>query len=258
MQNFVITEKQREEASISLEKGCGISTPSELQLKYAQLFPGVISSGGTKVSGEATPSYLLGGETIARRVHNVEPRVRLIVILRDPVLRAYSHYKMTADESGTEAQKKRRGSVQGRSFEELIQDDLNLLKNSGVTSNYCLNASLNEYSEAASVKKHGSHGYVGRGLYALQLEQWLRIFPRDQFLVVRLSKLASSSHFQQEMDRVFRFVRLKPHHVTDMSPKNSRLYDPMNDRTKAQLSKFYKDHNAALSRLLGENFSDWI
>lgn len=50
------------------------------------------------VSGEATPSYLLGGVKVARRMlEATSPSLRILVALRDPTLRAFSHYQMTAD-----------------------------------------------------------------------------------------------------------------------------------------------------------------
>src|SRR3989338_10061490 len=42
------------------------------------------------ISGEATPSYLLMGRTVASRIKKHCPKTKLIVCVRDPVARAYS------------------------------------------------------------------------------------------------------------------------------------------------------------------------
>ena len=46
---------------------------------------------GTRMAGEVTPSYLTA-EPAAQRIHDALPEARLIVMLRDPVERAFSHY----------------------------------------------------------------------------------------------------------------------------------------------------------------------
>ena len=46
-----------------------------------------------QIKGEASPSYIWGSET-AKRIQEVQPQAKIIVILRDPVQRAYSEYIM--------------------------------------------------------------------------------------------------------------------------------------------------------------------
>ena len=53
--------------------------------------------------------------------------MRLLVILRDPTERAYSHYSMTADKTSTAVLMDRRKVVAGKSFEELVDVDMALL-----------------------------------------------------------------------------------------------------------------------------------
>src|SRR5680860_1100775 len=55
---------------------------------YLQHFPG---SDNSKAVGEATPAYLYYPE-IAERIATTLPDVRILVLLRDPVDRAHSHY----------------------------------------------------------------------------------------------------------------------------------------------------------------------
>tara|TARA_A100001388_G_scaffold33100_1_gene21155 strand:+ start:490 stop:1179 length:690 start_codon:yes stop_codon:yes gene_type:complete len=48
---------------------------------------------GQKIIGEFTPSYILN-KTTAKRIHNYNKKIKLLVILRDPTDRAVSQYKM--------------------------------------------------------------------------------------------------------------------------------------------------------------------
>ena len=144
--------------------------------------------------GESTPSYLLYGETVARRIHQVFPNVRLIVMLRDPVARAYSHYCMTSDVVGTSAQLSQRTAVSGKSFAQVVREDLALLTARNVTSTNSADC-FQEYADDLPTS-HGCHAYIGRGLYALQLELYLRVFSREQIHVIDLDEMKSPEGIQ--------------------------------------------------------------
>jgi len=58
--------------------------------KYLKLFNGVTDE---KAIGEASPSYLRDPET-PKLIHDVVPDARIIILLRDPVQRAFSAYLM--------------------------------------------------------------------------------------------------------------------------------------------------------------------
>ena len=134
--------------------------------------------GAPHIIGESTPSYLLYGERVAKRVRQVCPNIKLIVLLRNPVKRAYSHYCMAIEMEGVE------GHAQ-RSFEELVRKDLDDL------SQVHPNLSADQFQEYADQLplQHGCHSYVGRGLYCFQLELWLRVFPRSQILILSLDQM---------------------------------------------------------------------
>lgn len=76
---------------------------------YADWFQGA----GDRVAGEVSPEYLIDREA-ARRIRETVPDVRLIVILRNPVDRAYSHVRMHCN----------RGSIDPTDIEGRITDDV--------------------------------------------------------------------------------------------------------------------------------------
>ena len=90
--------------------------------------------------------------------------------------------------------------VEGKSFEELIDHDLELLAKAGVVEATGPESTKAVQSTCATVDVkrlqrdyldhmphgHGSHGYIGRGLYAAQLEILYSVFPPSQ--VVRIAK----------------------------------------------------------------------
>lgn len=76
------------------------------------------------LTGESTPSYLLHSDLVLPRVKALAPNAKLIVMLRDPVARAYSQYQMVVDPEGTPEQKKARGTHWvGKTFEEVRLSD---------------------------------------------------------------------------------------------------------------------------------------
>ncbi|GMH56266.1 hypothetical protein TL16_g02095 [Triparma laevis f. inornata] len=75
------------------------------------------------LTGDSTPSYLLHSDIVIPRVKQVCPWVKIIVMLRNPVDRALSHYRMVTSEDGTEAQKMVRGrNWVEKSFEQVIEE----------------------------------------------------------------------------------------------------------------------------------------
>jgi hypothetical protein len=109
--------------------------------------------------GEATPIYLYWPHSLERiRVYN--PAMKLVVVLRDPVTRAWSHWKMEYA----------RG-VETRPFAWCIRQGRQRLF----------------ASDALSARPWGFDrevSYVERGFYGEQIERLYGLFPRDQVLLL--------------------------------------------------------------------------
>jgi len=126
-------------------------------------------------SGEATPSYLLDGEMCAQRMKVLAPNARLLIILRDPVERCWSHHRMCIDSNGNAAQLANRGiEFVNPDFEFEVNKDIDSLETAGV-----LQPELSFTDAAAAFSQrwltseeagmtHGGHSFVARGLYAYQ------------------------------------------------------------------------------------------
>jgi hypothetical protein len=176
------------------------------------------------------------------------------VILRDPVQRAYSHYQMTADTCGTSAQLEKRAFVAGKSFQDIIDEDLAQLQ--PVLANPTCTDTFQTYLDQLP-RSHGAHAYLGRGLYALQLRIWFNLFPREQFLLLRLEDMVDRPATQTTMDRVCTFLGLKTFRLDDMAPQNARTYAPMPAHMKATLEAFYAPFNADLAAVVPDFHPAW-
>lgn len=109
----------------------------------------------TLIMGEATPIYTYW-RPAAVRIHTYNPQIKLIVSLRDPVARAYSHWRMEVV----------------RGHERLSFPNAIRTGRSRVTA------------EAEIEDMHRVYSYVERGFYSSQIERLLRYFPSEQILFV--------------------------------------------------------------------------
>lgn len=112
-------------------------------------------------TGEATPLYFRRTDTVPQRMHQVygnSPPL-FIVLLRDPVQRAYSHYLHKVSQ-GTEP----------LSFEEALRAE---------------DAHPDE-------KQYEWKSYFTDGCYADRLEHWFDHFSRDRFLILLTRDLAQT------------------------------------------------------------------
>src|SRR5690606_23224629 len=132
-----------------------------------------------KLNFEASPYYIFHPKA-PERVAAALPDAKIIVILRDPVARAYSHYwheRRLGHETLSFAD-----AIEAEA-ERLAGESRKLLEDDGY---YSFN--------------HQHFSYVARGCYARQLMRWLQYFPRTRFLFVE-----SESFFEdprREMARI--------------------------------------------------------
>lgn len=187
------------------------------------------------LTGEATPRYIHYPHA-PKRVHNIIPTAKFIVLLRNPIDRAYSHWNMRWG--------KKKETL---SFDEAINSETQRLGNEfekmGNDNNY--------YSS-----DYFHHAYLERGIYVDKLKHWMSIFPREKFLIIQSEKLFENP--QQEYDKVLSFFGLSKWKLKDTRPKGSREYEKpqMTSEIRKQLSEFYKPHNERLFEFLGTKF-DW-
>jgi sulfotransferase family protein len=147
---------------------------------YRENFDG---TDGALAVGEGTPRYMFLRRSVERMAAAV-PEAKLIVCLRDPVERAFSHYLHAYYRVGDER----------RSFANAVADEL--------------------AESAAFEPEEVAGGYVQRGYYARQLERLTAHFPRDRVHVVLFDDI------RHDPRRVFadtcRFLGL----ADDFQPRN--------------------------------------
>jgi hypothetical protein len=204
-------------------------------------------------TGESTPSYLLHSDFVLPRLMKYVPWAKLLVMLRNPVDRAYSQFNMISDISGSPEQLAMRGHSQyvSMSFSEVVDKELEEIVSKGITANSSYEDFQRLLLQPRQSYKHGGHSILIRGMYALQLEAYLERWPKEQLKVLCMEEELKKDRLQRTMDEVFAFLDMPPDQIVDNEVKNSRSYVPMDSAVRDRLKDFYRPYNERLFTLLG-------
>ena len=187
------------------------------------------------ITGEASPYYLFHPQA-ARRVAKTLPRTKLIVLLRNPIDRAYSHYQHQTRIKG----------VEPSTFEEGL--DLEEQRLAGEADKLLKDDKYQSFN-------HRHYSYQARSRYIEQLLPWMSLFPKEQFLVIRSEDLYSDP--VPIVKQTLEFLNVPTSGMRkDYKPFNDARYTKMAPATRERLIEYFKPYNARLYELLGRNF-DW-
>ena len=168
----------------------GVFIPELKELHYFdQRNPGIQSlkeygqhftdANAAQLIGEATPDYLTSSGC-ASRIHQDLPDAKLIIILRDPIRRAWSHYRFSV--------------ASGREIEPFD----NALR-------------LETERLAHPIHEHDIFfSYQQRGRYIEHIQNYLRLFKPEQLHVVLLEELIASP--ENTVTKLFEFLNLEDEH----------------------------------------------
>lgn len=198
---------------------------------YESQFPQDVK-GQNRVTGEASPYYLFH-PLVPPRVKRLFPEVKLIVMLRNPVMRAWSHYNHEV-----------RWGFEKLSFQEAIAGESERL--AGEVSKMLLDETYYSYN-------HQHYTYLSRGIYADQLQQWGDIFPRDRFLILQSEVFYTNP--AETLAQTFEFLELSPVEIEDYPKYNAGDYQQMPEALQTDLTHYFSPHNQRLYQYLGVNFN---
>ena len=104
-------------------------------------------------------------------------------------------------------------------------------------------------------------GEILRAMYSVFAEDWLSVFPKEQILFLRTEDSYNMTRVMNE--QVFPFLEIKPVSIKEAPDlynpvhAHSRSYEPMLNKTKKLLNKFYAPFNRKLAKLLGDKKWLW-
>lgn len=180
-----------------------------------------------RFSFEATPDYLLH-PLVPARVASMLPDVRCVVLLRDPVARAYSHYRHMV----------RLG------YETLDFDDALAVEEQRIQPDLDRLADEPLHDPKMLLR----YSYVARGLYAEQLARWFEHLPRDRFLVIRSEDFYADTPLW--FGKITQFLGLPDWQPTGFRNVSATAAAEMPDATRKALAELFRIPNEDLATLL--------
>ena len=253
-----------------------------------------VSRNTTIFAFEKTPSYIRYVGTAYRTFQTMKHDIKVIAVLRNPVERSYSSYKM----------EHLRHQPLAESFDSLVAAEVEALRTVGLSLAHPLpfanaTASTNirflpaeslysfapvnlTFAERRSIVHTSKTPQKGKmkkmkdnslyaGMYATQLSEWLQYYTlHEHMMVIRSEELQSQP--RQVLQRVQEFLGLPyyefPVHVMEteynpiVSPRQQQTtlqrpqirVDRPSPATEEYMKQFYRPYNDDLANLLGEEW----
>ena len=175
--------------------------------------------------GEVTPIYLYWPDAL-KRLHDYNPKARLIVLLRHPVHRAFSHWRMET----------------GRGLEELTFEE-----------------AIQIGRERVRTAPNGAHrvfSYVERGFYSQQLERLFTLFPRSQVYFLRTDEFWLNP--DAALAGIEGFIGLEPRKLLRCTQDLRTQTSTLSEQARILLLEQYASDIIETSRLTGLDLGDWL
>ena len=185
------------------------------------------SARANQLWGEATPISMYWDSSPARIWH-YNQNMRLIVVLRNPIERAYSHWAME-HARGAEV----------LSFEQAIDNE-------------------QERCREALPLQHRVFSYIDRGFYSFQLRRLWRFFGREAVLVLRHEELREKPN--KCLMKIWKHLNIKaPKQAITPRERHNGVYDtPMSKTAHHKLRQVFWHEIGQLEALLGWDCNNWL
>jgi len=177
------------------------------------------------IAGEVTPSYLYWKPAM-ERIWNYNRQIKLVILLRNPIDRAFAHWNM-------------------QRFKD--REPLGFLD--------ALKEEPRRIAQPLTIESR-RFAYVDRGFYSGQLERVFKFFPREQVHLVKFEDFRDRK--QETLDGVFEFLGVKPLRRIRDKDRNIVPYErTITAEEREYLSEVFSAEITKLEQMLGWDCSDW-
>ncbi len=182
------------------------------------------------LTGEASPSYLFHPHAPARML-NIIPKAKCILLLRNPVERAFSHYRHAVW-----------NGVETLPFSEVIRKE-----DSWIGEEYARMCRDENYYNFDCHER----SYLARGVYITQLKRWLTYFPKEQIMIIRSEDFFARPH--EILQSVWEFLELPSFYGNGFEIHNKGGASEINEEDRMWLRQYFRKHNELLYELIGKD-----
>lgn len=183
------------------------------------------------ITGEATAAYF-HHPLVSKRIFEKIPKIKLIILLRNPIDRAYSDFNMRT-----------RAKMENLSFEKVVEKEIALIEKG---ENLLENLEFQDYF-------FHFKPYLSRGHYFDQLQRWYEFFPKDQIQILITEELEANPDII--LRQIFKFLELSDFKIKNLKKQNIGNYKKMNQEIRKLLIEYFKSHNQKLYKFLGRDLS---
>jgi hypothetical protein len=161
-----------------------------------------------------------------QRIWNYNPKIKLLILLRNPVERAFAHWNM-----------QRYKGIEPLDFFDAIREEETRIA-------------------GAPPAQARRFAYLERGFYGEQLERVFQFFPREQMKVVKFEDFKVKQ--RQTLASIFSFLGRKPVRSLRNKDRNVVPYErAMNWEERVFLYNLFAEDISKTEQLLGWDCSDW-
>lgn len=187
-------------------------------------YRGVFRPEPGQIAGEITPAYSTMKVRVVKEIHGINPAMRIIYLLRDPIERSWSSALMSLAKRG------------GRPVESVTDDEL--------------------------IKHFEGAGHTLRSDYLRTLDNWEGVFGRDQIFVGFLDEIQNDP--RDLLLRIFRFLGVSadeshiPASVSARLNTSPRAKSAIPEQYRSHLARMYLPQLEELSERFGEPTTGWL
>lgn len=181
----------------------------------------------TAIRGESTPIYMYW-KSSAERIHRYNAAMKIILLLRNPIERAYSHWNMEYQ----------RGNETLPFYDAIVNEAARC-------------------SSSPDGRQHRVYSYVDRGFYSRQIKNLLSFFPSTSIHIVKSEFLRDQP--DQCLKEICAFLGIP--HLSNTSPLRAHQIGyprPMEGREWSYLHSIFQDEINALAKMLGWDCQSWL
>lgn len=186
------------------------------------------------ITGEHTPFYVMHPR-VAERIAASLPDIKIIILLRNPVDRAYSHY-----------QHEFRSGHESLSFRDAVAKEAVRTADEIARMQSEPDYQSTEYTR---------HAYIDQGEYLAKVKRFFNHLRKDNIMIIKSERLFSQT--QQVFDEVLDFLRVDPFQLERIKPINAGSYPTLAEADPdfaRELREHFGPHNASLYSYLGTDF----
>lgn len=200
---------------------------------------------------EATPEYLYM-PNVPQRIFEYNPQLKFIIILRNPIERAYSSWNMFKKLYDLET----KNPLFWNSYLKNIENNIG---NSLFNINYPSfpRAIEMELQLIDNGKQFFEPSFLRRGLYLDQIKRYHKLFSKSQFLILEFASF--SKNLLNSLSKITKFLELPNKswsNLNSTATNKGHYKKSMDEKTYNYLKDYYTKPNFELMEYLGQQF-DW-